>query len=325
MNFNDDFTPIIPETPEEPETQETPEVVTTTDIYGSLNTEASPWRETLIEESSADTAEAGLEPEISSESDFVGESDMAGEPEKEKSKAQLKKEAKEAEAAAKAQAKIDAEAAKKAAAAAKIQAKIDAEAAKAKAKGKSKNKYPEKTTINLVMNKTNNDNKTIQIALFVIFLVALAAFVKFGVIDVLGEGFAQRDRYEQYQAQLTELQNANANYDAIREEYSHYGNGYLNDEEKALNDRLEIIRLVEADVMSRANVQSLVIQGNNISLTIDNIRLSTVSGIVKTLEDEAMVSFVTVSTAGTSSSPESSSSTVTATMQIVLNSAGGEQ
>ena len=320
MNFNDDFTPIIPETPEEPETQETPEVVTTTDIYGSLNTEASPWRETLIEESSADTAEAGFEPEISSESDFVGESDMAGEPEKEKSKAQLKKEAKEAEAAAKAQAKLDAIEAKKLA-----KENKKAGAAKAKAKGKSKNKYPEKTTINLVMNKTNNDNKTIQIALFVIFLVALAAFVKFGVIDVLGEGFAQRDRYEQYQAQLTELQNANANYDAIREEYSHYGNGYLNDEEKALNDRLEIIRLVEADVMSRANVQSLVIQGNNISLTIDNIRLSTVSGIVKTLEDEAMVSFVTVSTAGTSSSPESSSSTVTATMQIVLNSAGGEQ
>ena len=108
----------------------------------------------------------------------------------------------------------------------------------------------------------------------------------------------------------------------MREEYSHYGNGYLNDEEKIEQNRMAMMRAIQRNVISKSEIQSVEISGNVATLTIDNIRLKTVSDIVASLEDDDIVSFVTVSTAGTNTD---SNALVTATVIINFVPKGGEQ
>ena len=124
------------------------------------------------------------------------------------------------------------------------------------------------------------------------------------------------------QTQIDQLRASNEKYDQVREEYSHYGNGYLNDEEKIEQNRMAMMRVIQRNVISKSEIQSVEISGNVATLTIDNIRLKTVSDIVASLEDDDIVSFVTVSTAGTNTD---SNALVTATVIINFVPKGGEQ
>lgn len=181
--------------------------------------------------------------------------------------------------------------------------------------------YPKKTSLNLAMKEQDGRDPKIQIGIFAGFLVFLAVFTKFAVIDKLSESFQAQSAYADLQNQIAQLKEYNSDYDSIREEYSHYSNGYLNDDEKALQDRMDVLALLEKDVMQQASVQSVSVSGNTVTLTINNITLDVVSQIVATLEADEKTSYVTVSTAGTN---ESSNSLVNANMVIELVD-GGDQ
>ena len=183
-------------------------------------------------------------------------------------------------------------------------------------------RYPDKTSINLLMRDNSVRDPKFQIILFVIFAVVLALFVKFLVVDKLAEAYDAEKAYTQMQTQIDQLRASNEKYDQVREEYSHYGNGYLNDEEKIEQNRMAMMRAIQRNVISKSEIQSVEISGNVASLTIDNIRLKTVSDIVASLEDDDIVSFVTVSTAGTNTD---SNALVTATVIINFVPKGGEQ
>ena len=183
-------------------------------------------------------------------------------------------------------------------------------------------RYPDKTSINLLMRDNSVRDPKFQIILFVIFAVVLALFVKFLVVDKLAEAYEAEKAYTQMQTQIDQLRASNEKYDQVREEYSHYGNGYLNDEEKIEQNRMAMMRAIQRNVISKSEIQSVEISGNVATLTIDNIRLKTVSDIVASLEDDDIVSFVTVSTAGTNTD---SNALVTATVIINFVPKGGEQ
>ena len=183
-------------------------------------------------------------------------------------------------------------------------------------------RYPDKTSINLLMQDKSVRDPKFQILLFVLFALILALFVKFMVIDKLAEAYEAEKAYTQMQTQIEQLRASNEKYDQVREEYSHYGNGYLNDEERAEQDRLAMMRVIKSTVISKSGIQSVEISGNVATLTIDNIRLRTVSDIVASLEKDDLVSFVTVSTAGTNTD---SNAMVTATVIINFVPNGGEQ
>lgn len=183
-------------------------------------------------------------------------------------------------------------------------------------------RYPDKTSINLLMQDKSVRDPKFQIVLFVLFTLILALFVKFMVVDKLTEAYEAEKAYTQMQTQIDQLRASNEKYDRVREEYSHYGNGYLNDEEKAEQDRMAMMRVIKKNVISRAEIQSVEISGNVATLTIDNIRLKTVSDIVATVEEDDTVSFVTVSTAGTNTD---SNALVTATVIINFIPNGGGQ
>lgn len=183
-------------------------------------------------------------------------------------------------------------------------------------------RYPDKTSINLLMQDKSVRDPKFQIILFVLFALILALFVKFMVIDKLAEAYEAEKAYTQMQTQIDQLRASNEKYDQVREEYSHYSNGYLNDEEKAEQDRMAMMRVIKSNVITKSEIQSVEISGNVATLTIDNIRLRTVSDIVASLEKDDLVSFVTVSTAGTNTD---SNAMVTATVIINFIPNGGEQ
>ncbi len=194
-------------------------------------------------------------------------------------------------------------------------------------KGKGKAGYPNKQYINILDGMKSDENRTLEIMIFIIFLIALAAFTKFGVIDKISEASAAEAAYNEVQRQITELKEQNADYDKVKKDYSHYGLGYLDDTEILLVDREDVLDLLDKYVLKNADIKTLNVTDNTVTLTVEKTRLNAISSIVKELEADPDVAFVTVNVAGTDRDVNTGSGNkqVTATMYIELVSNGGEQ
>lgn len=194
-------------------------------------------------------------------------------------------------------------------------------------KGKGKAGYPNKQYINILDGMKSDDNRTLEILIFIIFLIALAAFTKFGVIDRISEASSAEAAYNEVQRQITELKEQNADYDKVKKDYSHYGLGYLDDTEFLLVDREDVLDLLDKYVLKNADIKTLNVTDNTVTLTVEKTRLNAISSIVKELEADPDVAFVTVNVAGTDRDVNTGSGNkqVTATMYIELVPNGGEQ
>lgn len=194
-------------------------------------------------------------------------------------------------------------------------------------KGKGKAGYPNKQYINILDGMKSDEKRTLEILIFIIFLIALAAFTKFGVIDKISEASAAEAAYNEVQRQITELKEQNADYDKVKKDYSHYGLGYLDDTEILLVDREDVLDLLDKYVLKNANIKTLNVTDNTVTLTVEKTRLNAISSIVKELEADPDVAFVTVNVAGTDRDVNTGSGNkqVTATMYIELVPNGGEQ
>ena len=194
-------------------------------------------------------------------------------------------------------------------------------------KGKGKAGYPNKQYINILDGMKSDDNRTLEILIFIIFLIALAAFTKFGVIDKISEASSAEAAYNEVQRQITELKEQNADYDKVKKDYSHYGLGYLDDTEILLVDREDVLDLLDKYVLKNADIKTLNVTDNTVTLTVEKTRLNAISSIVKELEADSDVAFVTVNVAGTDRDVNTGSGNkqVTATMYIELVPNGGEQ
>ena len=194
-------------------------------------------------------------------------------------------------------------------------------------KGKGKAGYPNKQYINILDGMKSDDNRTLEILIFIIFLVALGVFTKFGVIYKISEASAAEAAYNEVQRQITELKEQNADYDKVKKDYSHYGLGYLDDTEILLVDREDVLDLLDKYVLKNADIKTLAVTDNTVTLTVEKTRLNAISSIVKELEADPDVAFVTVNVAGTDREVNAGSGNkqVTATMYIELVPNGGEQ
>ena len=194
-------------------------------------------------------------------------------------------------------------------------------------KGKGRAGYPNKQYINIMDGMKPDENRTLEILIFIIFLIALAAFTKFGVIDKISEASSAEAAYNEVQRQITELKEQNADYDKVKKDYSHYGLGYLDDTEILLVDREDVLDLLDKYVLKNADIKTLNVTDNTVTLTVEKTRLNAISSIVKELEADPDVAFVTVNVAGTDRDVNTGSGNkqVTATMYIELVPNGGEQ
>jgi hypothetical protein len=182
-----------------------------------------------------------------------------------------------------------------------------------------KEKYPEKTSVNLLFKEKEYTDPKYQIIIFVIFLIILGVFVKFMVIDLITDATKAQNDYSNMQSNISQLQENNKDYAKIRKEYSKYGNGYLNDDEKSEVDRATIMSVINDNIST--DITSIDISGNVAKVTVDGVSLKTVSSIVSDIEDSSSVSYVNVSTAGSGTSGNA----VTATLSVTFKSAGGDK
>lgn len=189
-----------------------------------------------------------------------------------------------------------------------------------------KNEYPSKQTVNLVFRERSINSPSRAIPAFLLFLLLLALFVKFGVQSQLQKMTVAQASLEQAQADLSGLLEYNRDYEAVREQYSQYFNDYLNEDEAVLQDRLDVLTLLEDNVMNQADLASISIQGNICRISITDVPLNIISGIVADLESNPQVQYISVATAGTENSEDDESGqarqNVTANVTITLT--GGQ-
>ena len=186
-----------------------------------------------------------------------------------------------------------------------------------------KNEYPSKQTVNLVFRERSINSPSRAIPAFLLFLVFLALFVRFGVQGQLQKMTSAQASLEKVQADLSGLVEYNRDYEAVREQYSQYFNDYLNEDEAVLRDRLDVLTLLEECVMNQADLSSISIQGNICRLSITDVPLNTISGIVADLESNPQVQYISVATAATENNEEvQDRQNVTANVTITLT--GGQ-
>lgn len=185
-----------------------------------------------------------------------------------------------------------------------------------------KQKYPDKDSLNFLAQESREDTTKTKVKTALLLVVLLALFGKFMVADPLIEIKAMEEEHSQTTAVIEQLRYENREYDRIKGEYSHYAKSNLNEEERVEQDRMEILAVIENHVLARAGIYSLNIQGNTATLTIDRVRLSTVSDIVAALKADGRVLFVAVSNAATG---RDSRDLVTTSMTIHFKESGGEQ
>lgn len=181
----------------------------------------------------------------------------------------------------------------------------------------SKPKYPEKQTINLAKQENNQIDPKISIGSFLIFLFLLMLFVKFAVIDRIQVANNAQHTYEQLKQQIEDLKKRTEQYEEVRKEYRQFDDAFLSEEEAGIQDRLEIMTMIETCVGKNANMTNMTITGNQVHIVIDQTNLSEISKIVARLEKEDLTAYVTVSTAKTASE-ENKTGYVTADVVVQL-------
>lgn len=179
--------------------------------------------------------------------------------------------------------------------------------------------YPTKTTINLASCNQPPRNNVRAVILFAVAIVAIAVFAKFGVVDVLSSAANASSKTAGAQAQLDQLTASNADYATLQEQYSTYVVNTLSAEEMALANRETILGLIQSTVANIADLQSVNISGNTVSLQFINTSLDDVSRVVGSLENNELVAGVSMSTAKTNKNDD-----VVSTVTITLKGLGNE-
>lgn len=179
---------------------------------------------------------------------------------------------------------------------------------------KKKDNYPTKTTINLYF-KEDKSAGISTFTLYVIFIIViLMALSKMFVFDVISDLNKAEEQYEKYQVTLESYLSGLENYKEVNAEYNKFSYSYLSDQEK-IQDRMDVLAMLEATIFANSNVQSVSISDDVISVSLTDIDLEDTSVLAKNIEGYDIVDNVTVNTA-------SYGGTYTTRMVITLVSEG---
>lgn len=163
--------------------------------------------------------------------------------------------------------------------------------------GRKSSKYPSRTAINLVYQPSHAKTDILSLVMFGIFLIVLAVFTKFMVIDLIAEVNAEERAYHQKERQLKEMIAANEEYDEVEGEYSRYGVSYMTEEELDRQYRTAMLEVIDEKISRSYGFKSISLSGNTAVLTFEVDELRDVSNIVGSLNSSPLVSYVTFSTA----------------------------
>jgi len=162
---------------------------------------------------------------------------------------------------------------------------------------KAKGKYPSKTTINLLPEDRTKKKNTTAVVVFLLFMVGLALFTKFLVIDKINELNDAKREYLDLQAEVEALKEYNADYDEVLDEYNHHGVAYLSNEEIVIQSREKVLDLIDSEINASNGIAEITVKDNVADITMESVTLSDVATVVGALEESEIVQYVLVDTA----------------------------
>lgn len=149
-----------------------------------------------------------------------------------------------------------------------------------------------KTTMNLAVRERDLAKSPVM-ALPVIVLIALVAvMVSWGVGTQLGRVNSAQREVDRMRDNIAQLQAGYADYDEVQEEYNRYTYEKF---DRTIQDRLEVMSLMERQVYPVCSVRSFSVAGRQMSLVLEGLTLESTSALITRLNAEEMVDSVSVS------------------------------
>ena len=182
---------------------------------------------------------------------------------------------------------------------------------------KEKITLPKKRTINFISDRTEKNNR-MALILFAVFMLCLAVFVKFAVIDPLNKVAKAERVYNEMERQLDGYRSELANYNEVQAEYNEMVGSFLTETELSYQDRIDMLNMVERDIRDYVEIQSITVSNNTIRVQTGKTTMDTVSHIVNVLDSDSRNSYVTVTTTQT----EKSDSTDYVYADLIINYSG---
>ncbi len=158
---------------------------------------------------------------------------------------------------------------------------------------KKKIVVPQKSGMNLVVRKKVFDVKKMVIIL-VIVVAALLAFAKFGILDQLDKKRAAQRELDEQQQMLQAIQLKELQYGDLEARYGRYSYGWMDENEASMLQREKIFGVIEQILVPKCVIESLTLNGNQMSLSIRGITLDEARELVKVLEADENVAAATV-------------------------------
>lgn len=188
---------------------------------------------------------------------------------------------------------------------------------------KKKSSYPTKTTINLYY-KEDKSAGISTLTLYLLFIsVILLALSKMFFFDLISDTRKAETKLESYQKTLDGYMAELTDYDEVNMEYNKYSYSYLSEQEK-IQDRMDVLKMLEDTIFADSTVQSVSIAGDIISVSLTDIDLEKTSILAKDLEEYDIVDNVSVNTASYGGT-YTSNMVITLVPQGAAKETGGEQ
>ena len=127
-------------------------------------------------------------------------------------------------------------------------------------------KYPKKRRINLYQKQVKKGKIAAELGVFVVFMGLVYGFSQFGVVRLLRKADQAEAVYAATEQQLSALQKSNEVYSEVQAEYAHYGNGYLNEEERQLPDRRKMLDSLKSQIFPLTAVSTVSITSDQMAL-----------------------------------------------------------
>lgn len=152
--------------------------------------------------------------------------------------------------------------------------------------------YPSKKTVNFVEDTTGKYNK-ISIVGFVIFMIALVIFTKFGVIDTLSKINSLESAYNSTMSTINEYNQKLSSYSEIESKYNDLVGNYLSESEQLSTSRVQIINMLNKDFDGFDNIVNYTISGQNVTVYTAPMTLADISKYLNVLQNDSSIIYAT--------------------------------
>lgn len=147
----------------------------------------------------------------------------------------------------------------------------------------AKKDYPSKQYLNLAVKEKKQIDPRIAIPAIILIIIAALAFAKFAVIDRFAKVDKANRELADYKVQLSVANAQLQDYDKVLEEYQKYSVNWMDDVEKNLVMKTDMIELINSEILLNSETRSLAVSGNTISAQLVGLSLTETSRLVDRL------------------------------------------